>query len=138
MLGGSRRREGGEPGLDKVPVGIVLLEVCGVCGGRPVHEVQVDIVDAERLERRLDALLDALVPWVVELRGDPDLLTRDTGGLDALTDFRLVAVGECAVGESISGLQAGLKKVEEGGRVWGSFTCQCGGSRRAGQPRRRA
>jgi hypothetical protein len=96
------------PGLDEVPVGVVLLEVIGVGGGRPVHEVKVDVVHSEVLEGRGDALFHTLVPWVVKLGGDPDLLSRDAGVLDTLADLVLVAVCEGSVDVAVSSEESGL------------------------------
>lgn len=56
------------PCLDEVPVGEMLLEVIRVGGGGPVHEVEVNIVGAERLKGAGNAVLDTVVPRVVELR----------------------------------------------------------------------
>jgi hypothetical protein len=42
-----------------------------------MHQVEVNIVDAEVLEGGLNAVLDTVVPGVVELGGDPDFATRD-------------------------------------------------------------
>jgi len=39
------------------------------------HEIKIDIVNTEVLERSVDSFLDALVPRVVELGGNPDLVT---------------------------------------------------------------
>ena len=33
-----------------------------------MHEVKINVVGSERLQRRIDALLNSLVPGVVELR----------------------------------------------------------------------
>ena len=96
------------PGVDKSPVWVVLLEIVRVGGRWPVHQVKVNVVDTERLERRLNTLFDALVPWVVELGGDPDLLTRDTRVLDTLTDLVLVAVRESSVDVAVSSEESGL------------------------------
>lgn len=91
-----------------VPVGVVLLQVLGVGGRRPVHEVEVNVVGAEGLEGGGDALLDVLVPWVVELGGDPDLLTGDTRVLDTLADLVLVAVGEGSVNVAVTSVEGSL------------------------------
>lgn len=96
------------PGLDEVPVGEVLLEVGGVGGRGPVDQVEVDVVGTEVLEGRGDALFDTLVPRVVELGGDPDLLTRNAGVLDALTDLGLVAVCESSVDVAVSSEERSL------------------------------
>ena len=73
-----------------------------------LHEVKVNVVGLEVLERRGDALFDALVPGVVKLGGDPDLLTRDTRVLDAETDLSLVAVGEGSVNVTVASEKSGL------------------------------
>lgn len=91
-----------------VPVLVVLLEVLGVGRRGPVDEVEVNVVGAEVLERRGDALLDVLVPWVVKLGGDPDLLTGDARVLDALANLVLVAVGEGSVDVAVASVKGGL------------------------------
>lgn len=115
------------PGVEEVPVGVVLLEVIGVGAGGPVlrfdvsiradalleqydayHQVQVDIVKAERLQRRLNALFDPLVPGVVELGGNPNLFTGNTRVLDSLADLMLVSVRQCGINVSVALLQRHL------------------------------
>lgn len=59
---------------------------------RSNHKIEVDVLDAQALQRGLNALVDPLVPRVVELRGDPDLLAGDAGVLDALANFMFVSV----------------------------------------------
>lgn len=73
-----RKAQENIPCLDEIRVRQVLLEVVWIRGTRPVHQVQINIVHVQILERTVDALCDALVPWVVELGGDPDLLPRHT------------------------------------------------------------
>jgi hypothetical protein len=96
------------PSVDEVPVGVVLLEVVRVGGRGPVHEVKVDVVNAEVLEGRGDALFHTLVPRVVKLGGDPNLLSRDAGVLDTLADLVLVAVCEGSVNVAVSSEESGL------------------------------
>lgn len=117
------------PRVLEVPVRVVLLEVIWVRGRRPMllyllvlffsqpschharqthHEVKVNVVETKALQRAGDALFNALVPWVVKLRSDPDLLTGDTGVLDTLTDLLLVAVGKRGVDVAVSSLERGL------------------------------
>jgi len=67
-----------------------------------VHQVEIHIVDAEGFEGGFDTLVDALVPWIVELGGDPYLVTGNTGVFDALADFFFVAVGERGVDVSVA------------------------------------
>lgn len=76
-----------------------------------MHEVQVNVVGIERFERRSDALFDTLVPWVVELSGDPDLFTWDTRVLDSLSDLVLVAVSKSSVDVAVSSEKGGLDSV---------------------------
>ena len=92
------------PGLDVVPVIVVLLQVLRNGRRRPVDQVEVDVVSVKRLERGRDALFDALVPRVVKLGGDPDLLTRHAGVLDALAHLVLVAVRQRGVNVTVAGL----------------------------------
>jgi hypothetical protein len=48
------------------------------------------------------------VPRVVELSGDPDLLTGNTRILDSLADLMLVSVGQCGINVSVALLQRHL------------------------------
>lgn len=67
-----------------------------------MHEVKVEVVGTEGLQGGLQTLLDALMPWVVELGGEPDLLARNAGVLDSETDFGFVAVGKSCVNVTVS------------------------------------
>lgn len=84
------------PRVNEVPIRVDLLQVW-VGAAWPVNKVQVDVIGTQVLERGVNALSDALVPWVVELGGEPDLAAGDAGGLDSDTDFGLVLVGEGCV-----------------------------------------
>lgn len=97
----------GLPGLDEVPVGEVLGLVVGVGGAGPVHQVQVNVIDAQILQGRGNTRLHTVVPGVVELGGDPDLLAGDTGVLDTGTNLSLVAVGKGGVNVTVA-LQQGI------------------------------
>ena len=55
----------------------MLLQILRNRGAGPVHEVEIDVIRLQVLQRRCDALFDALVPGVIEFGGDPDLGTRD-------------------------------------------------------------
>ena len=48
------------------------------------------------------------MPWVVELGGDPDLLTGDTRVLDTLADFLLVAICKRSVDVTVAALESSL------------------------------
>lgn len=91
------------PGLDEVPVGQVLRQVIGVGGAGPVNQVEVDVIGAEVLEGGIDSLRDALVPGVVQLGGEPDLVAGHTGVLDTGTNLGLVAVGQSSVNVAVTG-----------------------------------
>ena len=67
-----------------------------------MHQVEVHVVNPEVLQRRGNALLDAVVPGVVELGGDPDLVAGNTRVADAGTDFGLVAVGQSGVDVTVT------------------------------------
>jgi hypothetical protein len=70
----------------------MFLQVFRHRGARPVHEVQINVVCLEVLERAGDSLFDALVPGVVQLGGDPNLFTGNTGVDDPLANLGLVAI----------------------------------------------
>lgn len=55
----------------------MLLLVIGIRGAGPMHQVEVDIVRVQGLQRGVDSLRNDVVPGVVKLSGDPDLLTGD-------------------------------------------------------------
>lgn len=99
------------PRVDKVPVGVVLLQVVWVGGAGPVHQVEVEVVGLQVLEGLVEALGDALVPGVVQLRGQPDLGPGHARRLDAVADLFLVAVGEGGVDVSVAGLKSCLDSV---------------------------
>lgn len=82
------------PGLDEVPVRKVLLQVVGVSRAGPVDQVKVDIVETKALERRVNSLRHTVVPGVVELSGNPDLLTGNARVTDTVTNLGLVAVSQ--------------------------------------------
>jgi hypothetical protein len=72
-----------------------------------VDEVQVDVVEPEALERRLErppglALADVLDP---EFRGDEQLVARDAAGGDRAPDGLLVLVGRGGVDGAVAGGQ---------------------------------
>ena len=95
------------PGLDEVPVGQVLGLVFGVGRAGPVNQVQVDVVDIEVLQGGGNAVLHTVVPGVVQLGSDPDLVTGNAGVLDTLADLVLVTVGEGSVDVAVA-LQQGI------------------------------
>ncbi len=53
-------------------------DVLGNKGDVPVHQVEVEVLDAELVERVLNGLTNVVVVELEELGGDPDLLTGDT------------------------------------------------------------
>lgn len=42
-----------------------------------MHQVEVDIIGTEGLQRGVDSLRNDVVPGVIQLGGEPDLLTRN-------------------------------------------------------------
>jgi hypothetical protein len=62
-----------------------------------MHQIQVNIVHIQRLQRRVDAILDAVVPGIVELGCDPDLAAGDSGVFDALPNLMFVTIGKSSV-----------------------------------------
>ena len=88
-----------------------------------MHEVEVNVVELQILERRSNAILDTLVPWVVKFRGDPDLTSRNPRIFDSLSNFCFVAV--C---QSTSGVSQYFSARRH------ALTCQCVGSQTVEQP----
>lgn len=90
------------PGIDEVPVVVVFLEVVGTGRARPVHEVEINIVETKVFQGSVDTLGDALVPGVVEFGGDPDLLARYARSSNSFADFGFVTVGKGRVDISVA------------------------------------
>lgn len=66
-----------------------------------MHQIKVDIVQSEVLERSVNALRNAVVPGVVQLGGDPDLIPRDAGVSDPVADLGLIPVRKSTDGLSM-------------------------------------
>ena len=71
----------------------------------PVHEVKVKILDTELVESVLNGLADVVVVELEEFRSDPDFLARNTGELDALSDFVFVLVTPGTVDVTVTGFE---------------------------------
>lgn len=107
--------------------------------GQRTH-VEVEVVNSEILKGLVEALLDTAVlvcvpdpdvhvillsasegndgTWANSLGGDEDLLARDTGGADTLSDLLLVAVDGSGIDVAVSHLQGvldGLSDLAGGG-----------------------
>lgn len=115
------------PGIDKRPITVNLLLVVPIHRGRPVHQVQIQVVGAEVLQALLEALLNVLVAVVVELGGQPDLFTGNARLFDACTDILLVAIGGSGIDVTVALLEGGLDSRSDlvGGGLPGSQT-DCG------------
>lgn len=88
-----------------------------------MHQVKVDIFQTEVLKRRVNALGDTVVPGVVELGGNPDLLTRNTRVTDTLTNLGLVSVCQSTITLSID-----VPVYRRLFKIYVQLTCRCGGS----------
>lgn len=82
-------------------------DVLGNKGDVPVHQVEVEVLDAELVEGVLNGLADVVVVELEELGGDPDLLAGNARELDTLSDFVLVLVAPGTVCECESDVQDG-------------------------------
>jgi hypothetical protein len=79
----------------------MLRLVIGICRARPVHKIKIDVFDTKALERRVNSLLNTVMPCVIKLGGDPDLFAGNTRVPDALAYFSFVTVGEgTTIGQS--------------------------------------
>jgi hypothetical protein len=85
------------PGVPEIPVRKMFRQIVRICRALPVHQMQVDIVETKPFQRRVNAFLTALVPRIVELGGHPNLLPRNSGVLDALTNLVVGAISLSSV-----------------------------------------
>lgn len=72
-----------------------------------MNKVQVDVVNTEVLEGGVNTLLHTVVPGVVELSGEPDLLAGHARVLNTGTNLSLVAVSKGSVDVTVT-LQQGI------------------------------
>ena len=93
-----QQREEAPPGVD-----VAVLPRVG-----PVDQQQVDVVDAELVERSSERLRRRrpAVPWALNLRGDEQLLARHARGPHAPPDAALVAVRLGRVEEPVAASMA--------------------------------
>lgn len=96
------------PRVFEVPIVIVLLEVFRDRGAGPVHQEEVEVLDAQELKTLGERLGDSLVPWVVELGSQPDLLAGNTRCANTLADLLLVAVGAGSVDVTVAKAEGSL------------------------------
>lgn len=80
----------------------MLIQVIRIGGAWPVHEIQVDVIRAQRLQGRVNALSNTLMPWVIKLSRQPDLLSWDSGIFDPASNFGLVAICKSGIDVSVS------------------------------------
>lgn len=77
-----------------------------VHGDGPMHQIGIDIVEPEAVQRLLQRLVDARVVGAPQLRGDEDLgsrhVTAGDGGCDACADFVFVAVAVCGIDVAVA------------------------------------
>lgn len=88
----------GLDGLELGPAALDLLLVDALPVGR-VDQVEVDVVEAELLQRQGKGVLDGAGRLGVVLCDDEELLAGDAGGLDGGAELLLVAVDWTSVGE---------------------------------------
>lgn len=100
----------------------MLLQVLRIRTTRPMHKVQINVIQPQVLQRRVNGLGHALVPGVVELGGDPDVGAGHAGVADGGADLGLVAVGEGGVDVAVAVGEGGEDGVVDlvGGRLPGA------------------
>jgi hypothetical protein len=113
-VGGADRLD--QPRLEQAHQALEGLHVAALVGVRPVHQQQVDVVEAEALEAGLTGRAGAVdaVPFAVELGGDEDIRAGHTGLADALAHAALVFV-------VLGGVDEPVAHVEGGGHRDGGF-----------------
>ena len=95
------------PRIHIIPPFMMLLQILRRSATRPMNQIQIHILQPQTLQARIDPLLHALVPRVIELGGNPDLRARDPGVADGGADFGFVAVGEGRVDVAVAGFEGG-------------------------------
>jgi len=85
----------------------VLLQVIGVGRAGPVNQVKIDVVNTQVLEGGVNALLNTVVPGVVKLGSEPDLLAGDARVTNTSANLGLVSVGQGSVNVTVA-LQQGV------------------------------
>lgn len=68
-----------------------------------MDQVEVDIVGSKTLQGAVDAVLHAMVPGVVQLGSEPDLVSWYTRVLDSAADFGFIAIRKSGVDVAVSG-----------------------------------
>lgn len=86
-----------------------------------MHKIKIHIVDAQRLQRTVKALVDALMPRIIEFRRDPDLISWDARILDAKPDFLLVFVCQCGVNVPVAFLKSNFDGFAD--LAWRTLPC---------------
>ena len=71
-----------------------------------MHQIEVDVVSLQRLQRRRNAFLNDMVPGVVEFCRNPDLISWDTRVLDTLADLMLVTIRKGGVNVAIASVES--------------------------------
>lgn len=89
--------------------GPVRVDVPGPRGHRPVDQVEVDVIEAQLVERGVEGAQRRVVALVVvpHLRGDEQVLTGDPGRGQGAAGALLVPVGGRRVDRAVAGLEGG-------------------------------
>lgn len=96
------------PSITEIPILEMMRLIIRIRRARPMHQVQVNIVNPQIRQTVVNRLRNALVPWVIQLRCQPELVARYTGGFDAGANFLLVLVREGCVDVAVSGAEGVL------------------------------
>ena len=57
-----------------------------------MDQIEVNVVDPQGSEGCINAFLNAVMPGIIELGGNPNLLSRNTRIPDSLADLRFISV----------------------------------------------
>lgn len=78
-----------------------------------MHQVKINVIGAEVLERGFNSLRHNVVPGVVQLGGEPDLIAGHAGILDTGTDLGLVAISQSSVNVAVAGEKSVLHSLTD-------------------------
>ena len=85
----------------------------GLRGLRPVHQVEIDVVNVELSQRLVKGLLNIVVIKVPEFRGNKKVFTRNTRGAQTLTHDFFVLVKRRSVEVGVAVLSGSGNTIDD-------------------------
>lgn len=77
------------------------------------YQVKVDVIGAQVLQARIDALSHNMMPCVIQLGGQPNLFSGYTRVFDALSHFCFIAICQRRIDVSVALLQGNFYGISD-------------------------